>query len=174
MRRRFDPTVLELMDRPQPVTTELERDLANIRSFNRRFGSHRLVRHFLPRWLKPTPTARLLDFATGSGDIPRLIVDLLAPIVCRIRVDAIDQQGSTVEIARNLSANYPEISFAAADLFAWNPPELYDIVFCSLALHHFTEIDAVRVLQKCAKLSRGAVLVSDLRRARWLSLAVHF
>lgn len=173
MRRRFDPAVLEMMDRPQPITPELERDLANIRSFNRRFGSHRLIRHFLLRWLKPNTNMRVLDFATGSGDIPRLIVDFARANRVPIRVDAIDQQGSTVEIARTLSVNYPEITFKAADLFEWNPPEPYNIVLCTLALHHFTETDAVRVLQKCAMSSRGAVLVSDLRRSQWLSLAVY-
>jgi len=75
VKRQFDPALPELMDRPQPVTPELERDLANLRSFNRWFGSHRLVRRFLQRWLRPNGTARILDVATGSGDIPRLIVD---------------------------------------------------------------------------------------------------
>jgi hypothetical protein len=48
------------------------------------------------------------------------------------------------------------------------------MVLCSLALHHFSEDDAVRVLQKCRELSRGSVLVADLRRARWFSCAVWF
>jgi 2-polyprenyl-3-methyl-5-hydroxy-6-metoxy-1,4-benzoquinol methylase len=173
MNRQFDAAVLEMMDRPQPVTPELERDLANIRSFNRRFGSHRLIRYFLRRWLKPNTSARVLDLATGSGDIPRLIVDVARANHVRVHVDAIDQQSATVEIARNLSASHPEITFAVADLFESNPPDPYDIVLCSLALHHFTEADAVRVLRKCATLSCGAVLVSDLRRSPWLSFAVY-
>jgi 2-polyprenyl-3-methyl-5-hydroxy-6-metoxy-1,4-benzoquinol methylase len=173
MRRRFDPAMLEMMDRPQPVTPELERDLANLRSFNRRFGSHRLVKHFLRRWLKPNMNARVLDLATGSGDIPRLIVDFARANDVRLRVDAIDQQSSTLQIASDLSSNYPEITYTSADLFKWNPAEPYDIVLCSLALHHFSEDDAVQILQKCANWSRGAVLVADLGRARWLSLAVH-
>jgi 2-polyprenyl-3-methyl-5-hydroxy-6-metoxy-1,4-benzoquinol methylase len=173
MNRQFDAVVLEMMDRTQPISSELERDLANLRSLNRRFGSHRLIRYFLRRWLKPKTRARVLDLATGSGDIPRLIVDVArANHVC-VHVDAIDQQSATVEIARNLSANYPEITFTAADLFEWNPPGPYDIVLCSLALHHFTEADAVRALQKCATLSCGAVLVSDLRRSRRFSFAVY-
>jgi hypothetical protein len=53
-------------------------------------------------------------------------------------------------------------------------PESYDIVLCSLALHHFTNDDAVRVLQKIRELSRARVLLADLRRARWLSCAVYF
>ncbi len=174
MKRSFDGSMPELMDRPQPVTPALERDLANLRSLNRRFGSHRLVEHFLRRWLKPNTNVRALDLATGSGDIPRLIVRFARGKNVRIHIDAIDQQSSTIEIARQLSRDYPEIDFASADLFRWNPPEPYDIVLCSLALHHFSETDAVRVLQKCSELSRGAVLVADLRRARWLSLAVNF
>jgi len=187
VKRRFDPALPELMDRPQPVTRELERDLANLRSFNRWFGSHRLVRHFLRRWLKPNEKARILDVATGSGDIPRLIADHARRQNLSVQIDAIDQQESTIAIARRLSAGYPEIDFRCANLFEWNSspalkldglkpsslPEPYDIVLCSLALHHFTNDDAVRVLQKIRELSRTRVLVADLRRARWLSCAVY-
>jgi 2-polyprenyl-3-methyl-5-hydroxy-6-metoxy-1,4-benzoquinol methylase len=174
------------MDRPQRVTRELERDLANLRSFNHWFGSHRLVRHFLRRWLKPNEKVRILDVATGSGDIPRLIVDHARRENLAVQIDAIDQQESTVAIARRLSAAYPEIDFRCANLFEWNSspgkldglkpsslPEPYDIVLCSLTLHHFTNDDAVRVLQKIRELSRTRVLLADLRRARWLSCAVY-
>ena len=174
------------MDRPQPVTRELERDLANLRSFNRWFGSHRLIRHFLQLWLRPNGKARVLDIATGSGDIPRLIVDHARRQNVLVQIDAIDQQESTIEIARGLSAAYPEINFYCADLFEWNlSPGLkldglkpssfpYDMVLCSLALHHFSNDDAVRVLQKIRDLSTARILVADLRRARWLSCAVYF
>src|SRR5881227_696108 len=173
MKRRFDPALPELMDRPQPVTPELERDLANIRSLNRWFGSYRQVRRFLSGWLKPNGKARILDVATGSGDIPRLIVDFARRQNVSVRIEAIDQQNSTIEIARRLSTDFPEIEFFSANLFEWNPPERYDIVLCSLALHHFSEDDAVRVLQKSRDLSREHVLVADLRRSRWLSFGVY-
>ena len=188
MKRQFDPALPELMDRPQPVTRELERDLANLRSFNRWFGGHGLVRHFLRRWLKPNENARILDVATGSGDIPRLIADHARRQNLAVQIDAIDQQESTIEIARGLSAAYPEITFYCADLFEWNSSpgikldglkpsslsEPYDFVFCSLALHHFNEVDAVRALRKCRELSRARVLVADLRRAGWLTFSVYF
>jgi len=161
------------MDRPQPVTPELEGDLANLRSFNRWFGSHRLVRHFLRRWLKPNGNARILDVATGSGDIPRLIADHARRQNLAVQIDAIDQQESTIEIARRLSAAYPEIHFSCAKLFEWDPPQGYDIVFCSLTLHHFTSDDAVCALQKIHELSRARVLLADLRRTRWLTCAVY-
>jgi len=73
MMRQFDPAELELMDRPQPVCPELEQGLRSIRQLNRWFGSHRLVRRFMSRWVKPGARMRIVDLATGSGDIPRLL-----------------------------------------------------------------------------------------------------
>src|SRR5438132_7912868 len=167
MKRQLDPALPELMDRPQPVTRELERDVANLRSFNRWFGGHGLVKNFLRRWLKPNEKARILDVATGSGDIPRLIADHARRQNLAVQIDAIDQQESTIEIARRLSALYPEIDFRCANLFEWDPPEGYNILFCSLTLHHFTTNDPVRALQKMRELSRARVLLADLPRARW-------
>src|SRR6266480_4947980 len=125
MKRRFDPAVLEMMDRPQPVSMELEGDLRNIRQLNRWFGSHRLVSQFVRRWIKPGARLRIVDLATGSGDIPRLIVDYARKIGAEVEIDAIDRQPVTLEIARRLSADYPEISYREANILEWNSVESY-------------------------------------------------
>ncbi len=53
MKRSFDPGVLEMMDRDQPVSAELECDLKRIRQLNRWFGIYRLVLDFVRDWIKP-------------------------------------------------------------------------------------------------------------------------
>ena len=161
------------MDRPQPVSSELEKDLRNIRQLNRFFGSHRLVLHFLRRWIKPGDHVRIVDLATGSGDIPRLIVDRTRKIGAKVEIAALDQQSATIEIARKLSADYPEISFVEANILEWQPAGRYQIVLCSLALHHFSDEDAVRLLRRCGDLSRKFVLVSDLRRGLLATIGVY-
>jgi SAM-dependent methyltransferase len=171
MKRSFNPAEPELMDRPQPVTPELEVDLRNLRQLNRYFGSYRLIKYFLRRWLKPGSRMRILDLATGSGDIPRMIVDYARSVNVAVAIDAIDQQGSTVEIARGLSAGYPEIDFREGDILSLTR-EPSDMVLCSLALHHFSEADAVAVLKRCRELSNRYVLVSDLRRGALASVGV--
>jgi len=173
MKRQFDPAEPELMDRPQPVSSELEKDLRNIRQLNRFFGSHRLVLHFLRRWIKPGDHVRIVDLATGSGDIPRLIVDRTRKIGAKVEIAALDQQSATIEIARKLSADYPEISFVEANILEWQPAGPYDIVLCSLALHHFSDEDAMRLLRRCGDLSRKFVLVSDLRRGLLATIGVY-
>jgi 2-polyprenyl-3-methyl-5-hydroxy-6-metoxy-1,4-benzoquinol methylase len=173
MKRQFDPAVLEMMDRPQPVSVELESDLKRIRQLNRWFGSYRLVLTFMRRWIEPGSCMRIVDLATGSGDIPRLLVDFARKIRAQVEIEAIDRQSATLEIATKLSADYPEISYREANILEWDPVEPYDIVFCTLALHHFSDEDAVRLLRRYRELSRKFVLVSDLRRGSLLKAGVY-
>jgi 2-polyprenyl-3-methyl-5-hydroxy-6-metoxy-1,4-benzoquinol methylase len=173
MKRSFDPAVLEMMDRPQPVSAELERDLERLRQLNRWFGSHRLVSIFIRRWMQPGMRMRVVDLATGSGDIPRLLVDHARRIGARIEIDAVDQQPATLEIARTLSTEYPEISFHAANVLEWDCTQCYDMALCSLVLHHFTDDNAVKLLRRCRELSKRFVLVSDLRRGFLLQTGVY-
>jgi len=164
---------MEMMDRPQPVSPELERDLERLRQLNRWFGSYRLVSTFIRRWIIPDAKMRVVDLATGSGDIPRLLVDYARMIRAQIEIDAIDQQAATLEIARSLSAKYPEISYHAANILEWECAQGYDIALCSLALHHFSDDGAVKLLQRCRELSKRFVLVSDLRRGVLLKAGVY-
>jgi len=173
MKRSFDPAVLEMMDRPQPVSAELERDLQYLRQLNCWFGSYRLVSSFIRRWIKPGARARIVDLATGSGDIPRLIADCARKIGAHVEIDALDRQPATLELARKLSTRYPEIYYCEADILEWNSVETYDIMLCTLALHHFSDEDAVSVLRRCRELSRRFVLVSDLRRGLLLQAGVY-
>jgi len=161
------------MDRPQPISAELERDLQNLRQLNRYFGSHRLVLHFVRRWIKRGDRVRIVDLATGSGDIPRLIVDFAHKVNVKVEIDALDRQSATLEIAKKLSANYPEIIYMDADILEWQPAQPYDIVLCTLALHHFSDDDAARLLRRCRELSREFVLVSDLRRGLLATIGVY-
>jgi 2-polyprenyl-3-methyl-5-hydroxy-6-metoxy-1,4-benzoquinol methylase len=173
LKRQFNPAEPELMDRPQPVTPELVSDLHNLRQLNRHFGSYALTRHFLRRWIQPGAELRVLDLATGSGDIPRLVIDYAREAGAKVTVDAVDQQSSTLEIARGLSADYPEIDFKEGNVLSFGEEGQYDIVLCSLALHHFDEAAAVRLLERCRDLSRKFVLVSDLRRGYLATAGVY-
>ena len=173
MKRSFDPAVLEMMDRPQPVSPELERDLERLRQLNCWFGSHGLVSMFMRRWIMPGAQMRVVDLATGSGDIPRLLVDHARKIGGQIEIDAVDRQAATLEIARSLSVGYPEISYHTANILEWDCAQAYDIALCSLALHHFSDDDAVKILRRCCALSKRFVLVSDLRRGFLLRAGVY-
>jgi len=160
------------MDRPQPISPELLSDLRNLRTLNRYFGSYRLVRYFLRRWIGPSDKLRIIDLATGSGDIPRLIVDFARKAGAEVEIDAVDFQASTIEVARKLSVGFPEIGYHCGDIHHFGDERSYDIVLFSLALHHFSNGEAVALLRRCRALSREKVLVADLCRSRFAKFGV--
>lgn len=173
MKRLFDQNEPEFMDRPQPVSGELEAVLDHLTSLNRFFGSHRLVRKFLECWLNPDRSYRVLDLATGAADIPRMMVEWARPLGIKLKIDAVDANPSTLEIARRRSEGYPEINLLRGDARHFESGDMYDFVCCTLALHHFSEADAVLVLRRCRALSNRYVLVSDLDRCVALIAGVY-
>jgi 2-polyprenyl-3-methyl-5-hydroxy-6-metoxy-1,4-benzoquinol methylase len=163
-KRQFEPSEPELMDRPDASPEDLDAALRSLRGLNRYFGSYRIVSIFLERWMKRGDKLRVVDLATGSADIPRLVADHARRVGAEVEIVAVDFQESTIETARRMSAGYPEITCTLGDVLTFEDREPFDIVICSLALHHFSDADAVRLLQRSRELSRRFVLISDLRR----------
>lgn len=166
MIRNFDESRPEWMDVAESPTPELERDLANLESLNRRFGAQKLVLARLAPFLEKRQPLRLLDLGTGAGDIPREIVLQARRAGCPVLVTAVDRQEPTLAIARKFAADFPEIRFVQADMLTFAEDNLFDVVTCNLVLHHLEESDAIRLLRRCRELTRGAALVTDLRRSR--------
>lgn len=180
-KRHFDPSQPELMDQAVLVggkpTQELERDLANLRWLNRHFGAVSLVQFFLNRWFSnrdpEAPALRILDLATGEGDLPREIVVWCRARNISLQIDAVDLNEATLSVAKERSQDFPEIRFHQGDIRSWgdssqnNPSR--DLILCSLALHHFSQEDAVQVLRNAQLLASGnesaRLLVADLERS---------
>ena len=167
MLRRFDPDDPELMDRPQPVSPALERDLANLRGLNRWFGAWRIVRKVLGPVLRQGGTVRIADLCSGSGDLPRLMVELGRKHGSGVQVEAVEGHPATWEIGRRFCEGEPAVSFVHEDVRTWEPAERPDWIVCSLALHHFTDADAMGILTKMKRLAGQGVLVADLERSWW-------
>ena len=171
--RAFDSHETERMDRPQPVSPELEITLRELEVLNRRFGGHRYVRRFLEKRLSPRHTCRVLDLATGGGDFPRVMVDWGRAHRISLVIDAVDSCAATISLARRFSLDYPEIQFIHDDVLGFNAAHEYDLVHCSLSMHHFSATDAVEILKRCRELSGGMVLVTDLERSVFTRIGVH-
>jgi ubiquinone/menaquinone biosynthesis C-methylase UbiE len=172
-KRTFDGTVVEMMDRPQVVSTDLEIDLENLEKLNRYFGSYALVRFFLRRWLRPGTSFTAIDLCTGFGDIPRFIVNWCRTNHVAVRITAVDFQPATLALAIERSKTYPEITFLESDVLRFVPISPADFVFCSLALHHFADGAAIRLLQRLRVMAQGRVLVADLERSDFGIVGIH-
>jgi len=176
-KRHFRPELLDGAD--GPVThDELCGTLADIRLVNRRLGginSSLVHLELLVSGLDAKPSGRalsVLDVAAGSADIPVAMVEWARARRIPIRVVALDMSMAIAGHASELTREYPEISCVVADgLSLPFGRGSFDIAHCSLALHHFSEMDAVRLISGMAGVSRSGFILCDLRRS-WVAYSL--
>lgn len=173
--QRFDPAVPEIMDRRGNDPKLLRADLRVLEGINRFLGGHCIALGYLNEFLGGTPPGSftILDLATGGADIPRAIARWARGQRTCVQISAVDGNPEILQIAREWCAGYPEIQFEQHDLLALPyPTASFDLVLCSLTLHHFAETDVVAILRRIHDIARVGYVVSDLRRNRiaiWLS-----
>lgn len=170
--RHFDPGEPELIDRPGLDRALLHEELRLLEDLNRRLSGHTLVLESVERLLGSSAPKSLsiLDLGTGSADIPRAIVAWARLKKITVTITAVDGNAEILKFAKESSRDWPEIDFAQHDLrslpFAENS---FDLVLCSLALHHFNDADAMAILRRISEIARTGYAVNDLRR-NWFSI----
>lgn len=162
---------LELLDRldDDRLTSELSANLRDIRRANRHLGGASALLSRLQPYLDDTQPVSLLDIATGSADIPIIIARLAARQHLPVSIVATDLAGPVLsEACRQVDrSGLKTIQIERADALAlpYRDAE-FDLVTCSLALHHFDPRSAVTVLSEMHRVARRAVFVNDLERSR--------
>ncbi len=160
----------ELMDELSLDVSEHTRALAGLRRVNWWSRSAAMVQSDL-RQLAAECSAerplRLLDVACGGGDVTTQIARWSRLAGLPVRVSACDISPTALDIARQQADSTGEsIEFFQHDLLQQPLPGEFDVVMCSLFLHHLDGSDAVRVLRSMAAAATRAVLVNDLIRSR--------
>ena len=160
----------ELMDGALPDAAELAENFRDIQRVNHLLGGTATILRHLPRLLDSVPAGRpatILDLATGSADIPLAIVRWARRRGRAVTVVASDYSDDILALARVAVAEDPDITVARYDARDVPLPDgAFDIVLCSLSLHHLDPEDAVRVLREMDRLATSGFILNDLRRGR--------
>lgn len=160
--------VPERMDDPDLPEAEHRRALRGLARLNRASGGARAIwraaRPALPRAQAPI---RAIDVACGGGDVTVdlarrarraghevhwTLADVSEVALDRAR-ERFDAAGFTCETVR-------------ADALAGELPSGFDLVTCSLFIHHLDPRDVAALLRSLASAATGRVVASDLRRTR--------
>lgn len=169
--RYFNPAVPEMMDRPNADPSVLDDDLNNLRVINKYFGGLSAVRkNIIPllKRIESGKTVTILDLATGSADHPLELAKLGKKINRTLYITAVDKNPVMLNIARERTKGYGNITVEEQDILNPDYPDKnFDIVLCSLAIHHFSREDAITILRQMNRLSRVGFIVNDLNRS-WL------
>lgn len=161
-----------MMDDPQ-LPEELHRDaLRGLARLNACTGVaaaiYRRIRRYARAIGRPI---RLLDLATGSGDMPIYWTKRAARDRISIRCTGIDISSTALQVAAAQAARAgADVQFIQRDILSDRLPSGYDIITCGLFMHHLSEIQIARLLIAMQAAAEHAVVICDLERSR-LNLA---
>ena len=162
--RRRQP---EIMDQPGLAADQHRhalRGLARVNQISRTAAILWPQIRALARQNAPRPT-RLLDVASGGGDVLRTLARYAVRAGLPLEVTGCDVSPFAVEYAQRESARVgSQARFITADVLARELPGEFDVITCSLFLHHLEEPAVIELLGKMQRAAGQLVLVSDLLR----------
>jgi 2-polyprenyl-3-methyl-5-hydroxy-6-metoxy-1,4-benzoquinol methylase len=111
------------------------------------------------------PPLRVLDLATGGGDVPLRLWRRAVRSGVALEVAGCDLSPRAVDCARgNARRQGAPVTFFPLDALAAPLPTDFDVLCCSFFLHHLPADQAVELLRRMTAAARRLVLVHDLVR----------
>jgi 2-polyprenyl-3-methyl-5-hydroxy-6-metoxy-1,4-benzoquinol methylase len=149
--------------------------LANINRLNRWFGGYALSLRAIRRLAAEVPRdrpLRVIDVGGGTAAFAVRVARWARRNGRNVRVVVVDRDPTTLRLARQATAGYPEIQLVRGDAAALPcHKRAVDIVTSALTLHHLEPAQAAVGLREMAAAARIGVVVNDLLRRR-LSLGL--
>lgn len=160
----------EIMDDFELKGEELEQTLSDLEKINKWLGGNKITLNGIKDLLKNTPDnaiVRIADVGCGSGAVLREIANWGRTQKFDLKLIGIDANPYAIEIAQRRSDYYPEINFQALNIFseAYKKQE-FDIVLCTLTLHHFKNEEILELLKTFNDQSKIGVIINDLQRSK--------
>lgn len=162
----------EMMDEPDLDPARHRHALVGLQRLNRWSGSARLLWQPIAEMARATGRQRrisVMDVATGAGDNLIEIARLAqrTPGGIDLELAGCDISARAAEYAEaNAASAGVDIRVFPLDVLSADLPQGYDVVMCSLFLHHLTTDQAVVLLQRMKESARRLVVIVDLRRHR--------
>jgi ubiquinone/menaquinone biosynthesis C-methylase UbiE len=164
--RRLEP---EAMDDPTLDAHEHARALKGLARLNRLSGATRQITTPLASLCQRLDRpVRVLDVATGSGDIPIALMRRAERLGLALQVDGCDVSpvavASANERMQSFGGGATDATFFVHDVVRDPLPTGYDAVICSLFLHHLSRREAVGLLGEMRRAAQHLLVVNDLER----------
>lgn len=165
---------IEIMDDLSMEGKELSDALDQLTVVNRFLGGYKIVTNGLDKIVNRLNIAntntslKIVDLGCGGGDTLKAIADWGKKKNLSLQLYGVDANAFTIKYAQKQTQSYSNIQYFQQNIFEENCSlEGFDIVICSLFLHHFQEEELLIFLQKCKHSKIKALLVNDLQR-HWL------
>ena len=142
--------------------------LDKLEIINRFLGGNSVTINGLKNLLKnqsKNKTITIVDLGCGNGDILRDVAKFGRKNNYSFNLIGIDANLAAIEYAKELSKEYSELSFKTIDVLSEDfKKQSYDVVLCTLFLHHFKNEELISFLKTTTNKATIGVVVNDLHR----------
>ena len=142
--------------------------LDKLEIINRFLGGNSVTINGLKKLLKnqsKNKTITIVDLGCGNGDILRDVAKFGRKNNYSFNLIGIDANLAAIEYAKELSKEYSELSFKTLDILSEDfKKQSYDVVLCTLFLHHFKNEELISFLKTTTNKATIGVVVNDLHR----------
>jgi SAM-dependent methyltransferase len=160
----------EIMDQPGLPAEQHRQALRGLARINWISGSDRILWPALRQLAQVTARPlRVLDIATGGGDVPIRLQERAKRAGLPIEFAGADISSTAIDHARQRGA---AVDFFTLDALHAALPTDYDVIISSLFLHHLEAEEAIDLLRRMGRATRSLLLVNDLLRSQpgyWLA-----
>ena len=159
---------IEIMDDFTMEGILIRDTLDKIEIINRFLGGNTVTIKGLKNLIKnqsKNKTITIVDLGCGNGDILRDVAKFGRKNNYSFKLIGIDANLAAINYAKELSKEYSELSFKTIDILSEDfKKESYDIVLCTLFLHHFKNEELISFLKTTIEKATIGVVVNDLHR----------
>ena len=167
---KFRSKEAEIMDDFELQGGELKRTLKDLENINNWLGGNKITVNGIKFLLKDLEKGKkyiIADVGCGNGSVLREIAAWGAKNGFQIEGIGIDANTHATSIARELSANYENLNFRELNILEEEFKNLeFDIILCTLTLHHFEDQKIIEIMKSFIQNSRIGVVVNDLQRSK--------
>ncbi len=163
----FRSNAPELMDDFAMEGEILTDALDKIAKINHLLGGNKVTLQGVAQLLKESPnkTIRILDVGCGNGDMLRTLAKYAKDKNHIFQLYGVDANPFTIKYAQSLSTHFPNISYHCEDILKDAiDKDQYDIIVCTLTLHHFKDHEILKLLKDFSKQCSLGFVINDLHR----------
>lgn len=149
---------------------ELRRTLKDLENINAWLGGNQITINGIKKLLPGRSKAQkitIADIGCGNAAILRKIAEWGHQNNYHFELMGIDANQHAIKIAEELSRDYENIHFQTLNIFSEEFKNMeFDIVLCTLTLHHFKDNQIVELLNQLYVQSKLGMVINDLHRNR--------
>lgn len=161
---------IEIMDDFDLKGKHLEKTLRDLEHINAWLGGNQISIAGLAQLLKNQPQDKeisIADIGCGNGAMLREIALWARKHKHKLRLVGIDANTHGIEIAEKLAIDFPEIEFLALNMYSETfKQKKFDVILCTLTLHHFKNQEITNILQVFTRQTRLGIIINDLQRSK--------